>query len=126
MERNEFGKNLAALRKQKGLTQAELAEKLHFTFQSVSNWERGVSSPDLETLTRLAGFFGVSTDELLLRDRRQIRERPARRAARAEYSLYPTGSALAFKITLFVTAGIFALEFALLLSSRTPAAALAG
>ena len=86
MERNEFGKNLAALRKQKGLTQAELAEKLHFTFQSVSNWERGVSSPDLETLTRLAGFFGVSTDELLLRERRQIRERPpARRAARAEY-----------------------------------------
>ena len=126
MERNEFGKNLAALRKQKGLTQAELAEKLHFTFQSVSNWERGVSSPDLETLTRLGGFFGVSTDELLLRERRQIRERPpARRAARAKYSLYPTGSALAFKITLPVTAGIFALEFALLLSSRTPAAALA-
>ena len=65
MEQNDFGKNLAALRKSKNLTQTELAQQLHFTFQSVSNWERGISSPDIETILRLAEFFGVSTDELL-------------------------------------------------------------
>lgn len=62
---NVLGKKIARLRRERGITQAELAEQLHFTYQAVSNWERGVSEPDSETLVRLAAFFGVSTDELL-------------------------------------------------------------
>lgn len=62
---NVLGKKIARLRRERGITQAELAEQLHFTYQAVSNWERGVSEPDAETLLRLASFFGVSTDELL-------------------------------------------------------------
>ena len=73
MEQSEFGKNLAALRKKKKLTQTELANQLHFTFQSVSNWERGVSSPDIDTILRLAEFFGVSTDELLGKAEKETR-----------------------------------------------------
>lgn len=64
-ENNALGQNIARLRKARGITQAELAEQLHFTYQAVSNWERGVSEPDSDTLLRLAAFFGVSTDELL-------------------------------------------------------------
>ncbi len=62
---NQLGKNIAALRAARGLTQAELADRLHFTYQTVSNWERGISQPDLDTLSRLASYFGVTTDELL-------------------------------------------------------------
>ena len=62
---NVLGKKIARLRRERGITQAELAEQLHFTYQAVSNWERGVSEPDSETLVRLAAYFGVSTDELL-------------------------------------------------------------
>ena len=47
---NNVGKNIAALRRARGLTQAELAGQLHFTYQAVSNWERGVSVPDADTL----------------------------------------------------------------------------
>lgn len=126
MERNEFGKNLAALRKQKGLTQAELAEKLHFTFQSVSNWERGVSSPDLETADAAGRIFRREYGQTPFTRTQADTGTPARAARRAGgIFAVSDGSALAFKITLPVTAGIFALEFALLLSSRTPAAALA-
>ena len=64
-ENNALGQNIARLRKARGITQAELAEQLHFTYQAVSNWERGMSEPDSDTLLRLAVFFGVSTDELL-------------------------------------------------------------
>lgn len=62
---NKLGEKIASLRRSRGLTQAELAEKLNFTHQAVSNWERGVSEPDTSTLIRLSGYFGVTVDELL-------------------------------------------------------------
>lgn len=52
---NKLGEKIASLRRSRGLTQAELAEKLNFTHQAVSNWERGVSEPDTSTLIRLFG-----------------------------------------------------------------------
>lgn len=64
-EGNRLGEKIARLRRARNMTQAELAEKLHFTYQAVSNWERGVSEPNAETLVALAAFFGVSSDELL-------------------------------------------------------------
>ena len=62
---NKIGANIASLRRARGLTQAELARQLHYTHQTVSNWERGISEPDAETLLRLSAFFGVSADEIL-------------------------------------------------------------
>ena len=64
MDKN-FGENLATARKAKGLSQHELAAELHVSRQSVSNWERGKSLPDLETLTVIAAALGVSASELL-------------------------------------------------------------
>ena len=61
----ELGKRIAELRTKKNLTQAELARELHFTYQAVSNWERGVSMPDVETIIKISEFFHVSSDELL-------------------------------------------------------------
>lgn len=57
--------NLAALRKEAGMTQAELAEKLNYSDKAVSKWERGEALPDLQTAKQLADLFGVSVDYLI-------------------------------------------------------------
>lgn len=63
----EFGEFLAKLRKEKGLLQKEVAAYLNMTVATISNYEKGVHSPDLNTLVKLADFYGVSTDYLLQR-----------------------------------------------------------
>ncbi len=60
-----LSENIKRLRREKDLTQETLAEFLGVTFQSVSNWERGESYPDITILPEIAGFFKVSVDELL-------------------------------------------------------------
>lgn len=52
-------------RKQAGLTQAELADKLGYSDKAVSKWERGEAIPDIETLRALAALFGVTVDALI-------------------------------------------------------------
>ena len=62
----KISENIAALRKQAGITQEDLANKLNVSNQAVSKWEAGKCCPDIEILHELAAFFGVSIDELLL------------------------------------------------------------
>jgi putative transcriptional regulator len=57
--------NLQALRKAKGLSQEELAERLHVVRQTVSKWEKGLSVPDADLLIRLAEVLGTSVSALL-------------------------------------------------------------
>ena len=52
------------LRDEVGLTQRELAERVGNVQRNVSNWEKGVSEPDCETILKLADVFNTSTDEL--------------------------------------------------------------
>ncbi len=60
MENNQsIGAKILALRKEKGLTQADLGQYLNISYQAVSKWERDESCPDFDTLSRLAQFFGV-------------------------------------------------------------------
>ena len=63
--RNQIGSNIAAYRKQAGLTQAGLAEKLNYSDKAVSKWERGESVPDVMTLVQLAELFRIPVGELL-------------------------------------------------------------
>jgi len=60
-----IGRKISELRKQKNMTQMELADKMNISFQAVSNWERGNSMPDISKLPELAKILGVSIDELL-------------------------------------------------------------
>ncbi len=60
-----FSENLKALRKARGYTQEELAIKLHVVRQTVSKWEKGLSVPDAEMLSRMAEILEVSVSELL-------------------------------------------------------------
>ena len=61
----EFNEKIQELRKQKGLTQEELAELLFVSRTAVSKWESGRGYPNIESLKALAKFFGVTVDELL-------------------------------------------------------------
>ena len=70
MDQRKMGAFLAAVRKEKGLTQRELAEQLHVTNKAVSKWELGRSLPDSATLEPLARALGVTVDELLAGERR--------------------------------------------------------
>lgn len=65
MQDNNFGKFIYELRKEKGLTQKELADKLNISDKAVSRWENGKNYPDIETMQSLAEIFGVSVSELL-------------------------------------------------------------
>lgn len=59
-----IGKNLQTLRKNKKLTQMELAEKFNYSDKSVSKWEKGESMPSVEVLCELAQFYDVTLDDL--------------------------------------------------------------
>lgn len=58
-------KNIAQLRKQRGITQLELAEKLNYSDKAVSKWERGESIPDIATLKEIAHILSVRIDYLV-------------------------------------------------------------
>ena len=61
-----FNNKLYELRKQKGFSQEELANRLNVSRQTVSKWEVGDSTPDMEKLAAISDLFGISLDELVL------------------------------------------------------------
>lgn len=65
MKKKTLGMMIAALRKENGMTQLELAEKMGVTDKAVSKWERDISCPDVNTIPKLAEVFGISVDELM-------------------------------------------------------------
>ena len=69
MDQIKIGKFIAALRKEKGLTQDKLGEKLGVTNKTVSRWENGNYMPDVEMLSLLSEEFGVSINELISGER---------------------------------------------------------
>lgn len=60
-----LGMIITELRKEKGMTQLELAEKMRVTDKAISKWERDISCPDINSLPNLAEILGVSVDELM-------------------------------------------------------------
>ena len=60
-----LGTMIAELRKQHGMTQLELAEKMGVTDKAVSKWERDLSCPDINSVPNLAEILGVSVEELM-------------------------------------------------------------
>lgn len=70
---NDFGNFLYELRKEKGMTQTELAGKLGVTNKAVSKWETGEAMPETGLLMPLSEIFGVSIDELLSGKRERTR-----------------------------------------------------
>ncbi len=65
MDSNKMGAFIAQVRKERGLTQLELAQKINVTDKAVSKWERGVGFPDIKIIEALAEALGVSVSELM-------------------------------------------------------------
>lgn len=69
MDAKKFGMFIASMRKEQGMTQTDLAEKLHVTDKAVSRWERGLGFPDIKTIEPLADALGISILELMRSER---------------------------------------------------------
>lgn len=65
MTNKTMGELISTLRREKGMTQKELADQLHITDKAVSKWERGAAYPDTQLLSKLAAILDVSVEELL-------------------------------------------------------------
>ena len=65
MSKKTLGMMIASLRKEKRMTQIELAEKMGVTDKAVSKWERDLACPDVSTLPKRAEVFDISVDELM-------------------------------------------------------------
>lgn len=67
-----FGELLSELRKDRYMTQSDLAKQLHVSVSTISNYEKDVHLPDVEKLVSIADFFGVTTDYLLARTKSSL------------------------------------------------------
>ena len=65
MKEKSMGNLISSLRKEKKMTQGELAKKMHVTDKAVSKWERDIAYPDINSLKRLADVLGITVEELL-------------------------------------------------------------
>lgn len=65
MSNKNLGEMISSLRKEKNMTQNDLAEKMNVTDKAVSKWERNLSCPDINSIPKLAEVLGVSVEELL-------------------------------------------------------------
>ena len=61
----QCGRTISQARKKQNMTQMELADRMGISFQAVSNWERGVSMPDISKLLELSEVLGITVDEIL-------------------------------------------------------------
>ena len=65
MSNKSIGEMISFLRKEKGMTQNDLAEKMNVTDKAVSKWERNLSCPDVNSIAKLAEILGTTVEELL-------------------------------------------------------------
>ena len=103
--------NIGNLRREAGLTQVELAEKLNYTDKAVSKWERGESVPDIVTIKAIADLFNVSVDYLLRADHpmeTEVKREYTRRQHRNHLLITVMSCVLVWLIASFLHAGIAA------------------
>lgn len=111
----QFYEKLISLRKQKGWSQEELAERLDVSRQAISKWESGQSLPETDRVVQLATLFGVTTDYLLLEEQgenasqpksgdEEKPSRPVRRVTRQEAEDYLSSRRRA---SVLIAAGVF-------------------
>ena len=74
MANKTMGEIISTLRKEKGMTQKELADQLGLTDKAISKWERDLSCPDINTLPKLAEILEISVEELLNTPRKPAQE----------------------------------------------------
>lgn len=76
IDKEQFGRFISRLRKERGYTQKQLAERLYISDKAISKWERGLSMPDVSLLLPLAEVLGVTVTELLEGRQLEAEEQP--------------------------------------------------
>jgi len=99
--KEQIGINIAQLRKEKGLTQAELAQKLNYSDKAVSKWERGESVPDVLTMIQMAQELGVRVDELIYGREERPGSLPVKRRS-SKPAIQALASMLVWFVALFI------------------------
>lgn len=97
----QIGANIALYRKERGLTQAELASRLNYTDKAVSKWERGESVPDVLTMAQIAQQFEVSVDELIYGPDSASRPAPVKRHS-SKRAIQVLSSLLVWFVAMFI------------------------
>lgn len=82
-----FGEKLRELRKNKNLSQEQLAEKLYVSRQAITKWENGTGLPDIENIVAIGALFNVSLDELLSEEKSLLTKHEFLYESRTEYDL---------------------------------------
>ena len=100
MTNQSMGETISSLRKEKGMTQKELADMLGITDKAVSKWERNVAYPDIATIPALAEILGVSVEELL---NAKAAPAPANKGAEQIINLVLKAVPLAMGVAVVVT-----------------------
>ena len=101
MKKQTFGNIIVSLRKEKGMTQLELAEKMGVTDKAVSKWERDLSFPDVSSIPKLAEIFEVTVDDLM-QVKTKTKETPPDNKMNEIIPLALNGVALAMGIAVVV------------------------
>ncbi len=98
-----IGKNIAFYRKEMGLTQAELGEKISYSDKSVSKWESGNGAPDVYVLLKMSHIFGVSVNDLLGENAPKVEEKKKSFALRLMIMLLSSGIVWLVATCMFVS-----------------------
>lgn len=107
MTNKPMGDIISALRRENGLTQKELADRLNITDKAVSKWERNVAYPDTATIPKLAEILGVSVEELMTA---KAVPAPAHKKTEETLGLILRAVAVAMGVAVVVTSLLGALD----------------
>ena len=119
MDQKKMGSFLRALRKEKGLTQEQLAEQLSVSDRTVSRWETGSNMPDLSVLVELADFYDVDIKEIIDGERKSEKMEKETKDTLlkvAEYSQYEKKT-IKKKILIYTILALALMVVALILES---------
>ena len=107
MSNVSMGEIISTLRKEKGMTQKEIADQLGITDKAISNWERNIAFPDTATIPKLAEILGVSVEDLM-----QVKAvpAPAGKEAGRLINLILKAVPLAMGVAVVVTSGLGELD----------------
>lgn len=122
MNQQKTGGFLRQLRKEKGITQEQLAEQLNVTGRTVSRWETGSNMPDISLLAELAEFYDVGISEIIDGERKSGKMNPEIKETAQKMADYADAekAKLLAKARVFSCAGLAALIVALAMESANP------
>lgn len=105
------GKNLAALRKSRGLTQQQLAKEINYSDKSISKWELGYTIPGVDVLVDFAEFYGVTVDYFLKPQDQEKLEAIAKKEDKVRNINYGLTLAMSMTFIVLVALSIFFSEY---------------